>query len=359
MESDRSRREGAAVSPRSFGIEAITDEDRAYAGSRFSVVRDALFANPYQRTWGAGGEPPLPVHPVTLSSLLYGILPFGPPYAFRQGHRARRRFRRRPALGSGSKRLSPPAASERHLPDRPVADPAYSGYFRNGSRALVVGRYSTCCRETRRGHVRSLSLVGKLFPTADPDHVAPLRTASFMTQQDIGGDYNDYINDVELLNAPNTTALRRGLGMPLLMVVGVVFSLVDKKPSIRQLYQIAELGKAQGEPTRAPTFMRLTVTPVQPRIEGPGLDFRDEIMAQIYDRGDGRPKRTLTFNIDVTDDGETHGPPFRERRTSGIGAASEPSPSTRRSFHTMAISLSTSIIRRGVTTKTIPQPPRV
>jgi hypothetical protein len=38
-------------------------------------------------------------------------------------------------------------------------------------------------------------------------------------------------------------------------------------------------------------------------------------MAQIYDRGDVRPKRTLTFNIDVTDDGETHGPPFRERRT--------------------------------------------
>jgi hypothetical protein len=30
------------------------------------------------------GEPPLPVHPVTLSSLLYGILPFGPPYVFRQ-----------------------------------------------------------------------------------------------------------------------------------------------------------------------------------------------------------------------------------------------------------------------------------
>ena len=72
------------MSPRSFGIEAITDEDRAYGGSRFSDVREALFANPYQRTWGADGEPPLPVHPVTLSSLLYGILPFGPPYVFRQ-----------------------------------------------------------------------------------------------------------------------------------------------------------------------------------------------------------------------------------------------------------------------------------
>jgi hypothetical protein len=61
--------------------------------------------------------------------------------------------------------------------------------------------------------------------------------------------------------------------------------------------------------------MRLTVMPDQPRIEGGGLDFRDVIMAQIYDRGDVRPKRRLTFNIQVTDDGETHGPPFRERRT--------------------------------------------
>ena len=51
------------------------------------------------------------------------------------------------------------------------------------------------------------------------------------------------------------------------------------------------------------------------RIEGAALDFRDEIMAQIYDRGDPRPKRALTFNIEVTDHGETHGPPFRERRT--------------------------------------------
>ncbi len=32
------------MSPRSFGVEGITDEDRAYRGSRFSDVREALFA---------------------------------------------------------------------------------------------------------------------------------------------------------------------------------------------------------------------------------------------------------------------------------------------------------------------------
>jgi len=135
------------VSPRSFGIEGITDEDRAYAGSRFSDVREALFANPNQRTWGADGEPPLPVHPVTLSSLLYGILPFGPPYVFRQA----------------TERAVDSAADLRWGPDRKgfrrlvhpngicltglwqiTEDTGYSGYFRNGSRALVVGLLQFC-----------------------------------------------------------------------------------------------------------------------------------------------------------------------------------------------------------------------
>jgi len=36
------------MEPKFFGIEGITDVDRAYQGSRFSEVRDAIFANPYQ-----------------------------------------------------------------------------------------------------------------------------------------------------------------------------------------------------------------------------------------------------------------------------------------------------------------------
>jgi hypothetical protein len=158
-------------------------------------------------------------------------------------------------------------------------------------------------------------MVGKLFPTTDANHVVPLETANFITQQDIGGDRTDYVNDAELRNAPDTTAWRRGLALPVLMISAVVFGLIDRKPSIRQLYPIAELGKPKDEPTRAPTFMRLLVAPEQPRIAGEALDFRDEIMAQIYDRGDPRPKRVLTFNIEVSDEGTTSGPSFRERRT--------------------------------------------
>jgi hypothetical protein len=191
----------------------------------------------------------------------------------------------------------------------------YSGHFTKGTVALAIGRYSTCCTETRRGRTRSLSLVGKLFPTTDPNHATPLRTANFITQDDIGGTSTEFINDVELRNAPDTTLSRRGFGAPILLLVGLTFRRVDNQPTIRQLYPIAELGKPAGQPTRAPEFMRLLVAPDQPRIAGEGLDFRDEVMAQIFDRGDPVPKRTVTFNIEVTDEGWTTGPAVRERRT--------------------------------------------
>ena len=61
--------------------------------------------------------------------------------------------------------------------------------------------------------------------------------------------------------------------------------------------------------------MRLLVAPDQPIITGADLDFRDEVMAHIFDRGDPAPKRTLTFNIDVTDEGSTTGSALKERRT--------------------------------------------
>jgi hypothetical protein len=121
-----------------------------------------------------------------------------------------------------------------------------------------------------------LALVGKLFPTTDANHRRPLSSASFITQQDIAGDHTDYINDAELRNAPDVHAWRRGSGLPILLITGALFQSVDKEPSNRQLYQIAELGKAAGDPT---------------------------------------PKRTLTFCIDVTDEGLTRGTPFLQRRT--------------------------------------------
>ena len=178
-----------------------------------------------------------------------------------------------------------------------------------------MARYSSGGGGSLRGRVRSLALVGKLFPTTDPDHPTPLRTANFITQEDIGGARSDSINDAELRNAPDVTVFRRGPAGTILIRVAAVFRRVDQQPTIRQLYPIAELGKPAGEPTRAPEFMRLLVAQGQPVIPGDDLDVRDEVMAHIFDRGDPAPKRTLTFTIEVTDDGKTSGSPFRVRRT--------------------------------------------
>ena len=296
----------------------LNDQDRAYAGSTFREVVDALFANPYQRVWGREGEPPLPIYEVSLDSVFGGLIPIGKPDFFR---RASER-----ALDSGADlRWGPDGKGWNRLvhPNglcligqwRITEPTEYSGYFSQGSTALAIGRYSTCCTETQRGINRSLSMVGKLFPTTDPQHATPLRTANFITQEDIGGSDTEYINDIELRNAPDTTASRRASGAALLLKVGLTFGDVDREPSIRQLYPIAELGKPEGTPTRAPEFMRLLVAEHQPRIPGADLDFRDEVMAQIFDKGDPTPKRTLTFHIDVTDEGETSGPAFAEKRT--------------------------------------------
>jgi hypothetical protein len=291
-----------------FGIEGVTAEDRAYNGSRYSEVRDAIFANPYQRVWGREGEPLLPYVTQSLSILLRGILPFGRPYYF--GRASIRSVDSHADLrwgpnGKGFRRLIHPNGVCLTGLWEIAEETEYTGYFRKGSKALVIGRYSTGA-ETRRGQARGLALVGKLFPTADPGHAEPLRTANFITMEDIGGTYTSYLNDAELRNAPNVTPWRSGKAGPFLslLVAGVVFTLVDKKATIRQVYQIAELGKPLDELTRAPAFMRLVAASGQPRIDGEGLDIRDEVMAQIYDRGDPIPKRKLVFHIEVTDEGK-------------------------------------------------------
>jgi len=151
--------------------------------------------------------------------------------------------------------------------------------------------------------MRSLALVGRVYPTTDRNHPDPLPTANFITQQDIGAEVVKSINETILLNAPDTTSFRRGLGTPVLVATGIALQFSDKQPTIRQVYQIAELGKPDNEPTRAPEFMRFMVPADQPVIPGDDLDFRDEIMAQAYHA----PNRRLVFRIETTDQGTTHG----------------------------------------------------
>lgn len=293
-----------------YALQQYGDEDRAYRGSRFSEVKEAVFANPYQHVWGGKEEPPLPYRIPSFLELLRGVLPYITPKCFFP-KAAERAVDSRADLRWGSDRMG----FRRLIHPNGVCltgiweikeDNDYSGYFRKGRRALVVARYSAP-GVAKRGEGRGQAMAGKLFPTTDPDHALPLITANFFTGDDISGTFKRYLDEIELTNAPNVTPGNSWSSAPVLLICFVVFTLVDRESTIRQLHQIAELGKPEGEETRAPGFMRLTLVEGQDRIEGEGLDLRDEVMAMIYDSGDDKPKRKFVFNIDVTDEFEDHG----------------------------------------------------
>ena len=308
------------MGPRFFGTEQVTEEDRAYRGFALLGGMRRRIRQSVPESMGRcrrAGMAGLPSH--ALERIARRRCARGLPYFFRQA--VARAVDSRADLRWGADRkgfrrlLHPNGICLTGLWE--ITEPTrYSGYFRKDSRALVIGRYSTCCNATRRGQERSLSLVGKLFPTTDPNHGEPLTTANFITQQDIGGDRTDYINDAELRNAPNTSGWRRGLGAPVLLVTGIVFGQVDKNPTIRQLYQIAELGKPEGEPTRTPAFMRLVVDPDQPRIPK-ATRWISATRSWLRSSTAATPRRSArsSFHIEVTDKGSTRGPNFFQRRT--------------------------------------------
>jgi hypothetical protein len=301
------------------GPQGFAGDDEGYRGSRFSEVREQLFNNAYYLTWGAADEPTLPVYGTSLWRMHCGVLPFGRPWRFLEA--ARRTIDSLADMrwgpdGRGFRRIIHPngvCLFGTWEIDPQAAGTQYSGYFKPGSKCLIIARYSTGIG-IRRGDWRTLSLVGKLYPTEDKDHQQPLCTANFITQEELGGAKTGFINDAVLRNAPDTTPWRRRLAdVPKLLLTGVALTIADTKATIRQLYSIAELGKPEVEPTNSPEFMQLLVDPQQPRIQGDDIDLRDEILAQIYDKGNSAKKRTLTFNIEVSDEGSTKGKLFQRR----------------------------------------------
>ena len=133
------------------------------------------------RSWG-DGQTPLPVYEVTLESVLRGIAPFRESYQFRDA--ARRAVDTRADLRWGPYRrgyrrlLHPNGVCL--FGEWEITEPNdYSGYFQQNKRGLLVGRYSTCCTETRRNRFRSLSLVGKLYPTLNPRHGEASKNSQF------------------------------------------------------------------------------------------------------------------------------------------------------------------------------------
>lgn len=288
-----------------FGQLGITEEDKAYRGSRFSEVKAAIFANPYQKVWGGPGEPPLPRYRVTNRSVYAGILPGGDPGRLCQA--AARTVDSSADLrwgddGKGFRRLVRPHGVCVTGTWEITEDNPYSGYFEKGRQGLVIARISAGETRTLTGMRRSFGLVFKLYPTTDENHSQPLYPANIILTDDLGGTTAPHLTGVGMTNAPQVTGWNRGNEIPVLLLEGITFEVVDRKSSQRQVYPIAELGKAPDQPTRAPEFMRLKASAGQPTIDEE--DVRDEVLAHIFDRGNPEPQRTLCFDIAVSDTGK-------------------------------------------------------
>ncbi len=291
--------------------QGVRTEDTDYAGSRYSEVVEAVFGEPYYKVWGGPDEQPIPFYRASFWKLLCGFNPFARGRSL--GAAAARTLDTMADLRwgqdqKGQRRLIHPNGVCASGIWRITEDNPYTGYFRKGSEGLILGRFSTGVGKDphlSKGKVRNFSLVLKLYPTTDPNHTEPLIPANIITQDDLGGSNARYISDVELRNTPDVHPLKRGLEGIVPAWLGIVFRLRDRFPSQRQVYSVAELGKEESEPTNAPEYFRFTVAEgQQPRDE---LDLREEIMAYIFDRGESEPKRTLTFDIAVSNTGKKRG----------------------------------------------------
>jgi hypothetical protein len=290
------------------GAQGMTAEDRAYRGSRYADVRKALYANPY-RGGTSGQEPgPLPMFKSTIRNAWRGL--FSGENRFRQASARSidsRADLRWGADGKGWRRIIAPNGICVLGSWEITADNPYTGYFKKGSKGLTIGRVSSDGNETKRGQRRSISLGMKIYPTMDAEHPAPLIPASIIVQEDLGGMRTDYVNDAELVNAPSVHAYRRGIYFLIMLRAGPIFQRLDKVGDSRQLHEVAELGKPPDQQTNAPEHMLLKMSAGQSRIEGRGLDFRDEIYSHIFKPGDSRPTGTMEFDISVSGYGRRSG----------------------------------------------------
>ncbi len=155
------------------------------------------------------------------------------------------------------------------------SDNRYSGYFRNGTKALIIARASTAMSNTRRGELRAFGLAGKIFPTKNPLELNQSNTANFFLIDDLGGTRAEHFTDVALTNEPAST-ITSAILKNLLYGLKVIraFGQADENPGIRQLYEISYLNENANTTIITPKWMKVEAK------EGEAVDaedFRDEL----------------------------------------------------------------------------------
>lgn len=168
----------------------------------------------------------------------------------------------------------------------------YSGYFKNGSRGLFIGRISTAMEETTVGNKRGFGIAGKIFPTMNPDE--KVRTANFFSVDVLFGSEIDRMLDTKTTNEPETGFSFNLLGMAL--KVASALSSADNNPGFRPLYPISEIGLDSTEQPNTPKWLRLSFA--RGTVKNNEYDFRNEVLQAVQDN------RILTLNVEVSNTGK-------------------------------------------------------
>lgn len=149
----------------------------------------------------------------------------------------------------------------------------YSGYFKNSSKALIVARASTALSNTTNDSTRAFGFAGKIFPTTNPNKISKQSSANFFLIDDLGGTDAKYYRDVSLTNEPEISITYEVIkNMFYAIKLSSTFKKADANPSIRQLYEISNLGTDKNIIT--PKWMKIKISKAKNIKE---KDFRNEL----------------------------------------------------------------------------------
>jgi len=166
----------------------------------------------------------------------------------------------------------------------------YSGYFKQGSEALIIARASSALSNTKSGNLRAFGFAGKLFSTINPTKINQENSANFFLIDDLGGTDAKHFTDTSLTNEPKvsvTSAVIKNLLYAL--KVARSFSKSDKNATIRQVYEISYLGETNTKNIITPKWMKVEAKKTQSVDKE---DFRDELQIEKNSK--------LVFDISVS-----------------------------------------------------------
>lgn len=175
----------------------------------------------------------------------------------------------------------------------------YTGYFRQGSQGLIILRASAALSQIHQGEKRSFGIAGKIYPTTDPNHNHPLKTANFFVIDNLAGTYTPNFLDSPMTN--DITSIDFGienLGQTgILGAAATAFATAEKRLNniltVRQLYQISELGEENPAAAVTPLWIKIVGRPAARSLH---RDFRDDL--RLAANGG-----TVTFDIFVSSKG--------------------------------------------------------